>query len=225
MIRLHSTMLVSSALEQSTVNLMHSRDSSSAKPSSQTTSLPIKDNVEISQEAKDKSSGITKSGDQDSEQDEKVTLSQQELSQLRYLKQRDTEVRSHEQAHLSTAGRYAQGSAHFVYQKGPDGASYAIGGEVSISTSNEANPEATITKMQTIKRAALAPLRPSSTDRSVAAQATAKEMAARQQIIVEQHEALLGESEATSSNNNGIESSSHVGQSISAYEEMSGLST
>lgn len=152
------------------------------------------DKVTLSKEAKEKSAAENKPSDQDPKQmsaQNKQDLSSQELSQLRYLKQRDAEVRSHELAHLSTAGRHAKGGASFVYQKGPDGVSYAIGGEVGIDVSQAATPEATIEKMQTIKRAALAPLNPSPTDRRVAAQATTKETMARQEIIKQQHEELM----------------------------------
>ncbi len=125
-------------------------------------------------------------------------LTNHDLAQLRTLKRRDVEVRNHEQAHLSAAGKFAKGGASFVYQKGPDGGSYAIGGEVSIDVSAESSPEATITKMQTIKRAALAPLNPSAADRGIAAQAASKEATARQQLIKEQHERLVTENKLQS---------------------------
>ena len=55
---------------------------------------------------------------------------------------------------------------------GPDGKQYAVAGHVSIDTGSvSGNPEATIRKMATVKRAALAPMEPSSTDRAVAAAA------------------------------------------------------
>lgn len=98
------------------------------------------------------------------------------------LKQRDMEVRSHEQAHLANAGQYAAGSAQYTYQKGPDGRRYAIGGEVPIDISKESTPEATIQKMQTVRKAALAPANPSSADRQIAASATQTEALARQEM-------------------------------------------
>ena len=48
---------------------------------------------------------------------------------------------------------------------------YAVGGEVKIDTSKENTPQATISKMQKVKKAALAPAQPSAQDRSVAAKA------------------------------------------------------
>jgi hypothetical protein len=107
---------------------------------------------------------------------------QQDFRVIQQLKKRDTEVRAHEQAHLSAAGRYAAGGASFTYQTGPDGTQYAIGGEVPIDLSNENTPEETIQKMETIKRAALAPADPSSADRQIAAQASAKEIQAMQEL-------------------------------------------
>ena len=109
-------------------------------------------------------------------------LSQEELKILQSLKARDREVKTHEQAHLAAAGGHARGGASFTSQKGPDGNSYAVAGEVSIDMSAGNTPEATVEKMNTIRRAALAPASPSSTDRRVASQATAKAQQAEMEI-------------------------------------------
>jgi SprA family protein len=109
-------------------------------------------------------------------------LTQEELKAISELHKRDTEVRSHEQAHLSAAGQYAAGGASFSYTTGPDGKRYANGGEVPIDIGKEKTPEATIQKMRTVRRAALAPANPSSTDRSIAAQASAKEAQAMKEL-------------------------------------------
>lgn len=91
---------------------------------------------------------------------------------LQELKQRDREVRQHEQAHIAAGGRYVRGAASYSYQKGPDGRNYAVGGEVQIDTAAVPNdPQATLLKMQTVQRAAMAPAEPSAQDRAVAAQA------------------------------------------------------
>lgn len=111
-----------------------------------------------------------------------VELSEEEIKQVQALKQRDIEVRAHEAAHLAAAGQHAQGGAKFTLKKGPDGRSYAVGGSVSIDTSPEATPEATIRKADQIKRAALAPAEPSGQDRSVAAQAVKMRLAAQAEI-------------------------------------------
>ncbi|MDA0690894.1 MAG: putative metalloprotease CJM1_0395 family protein [Nitrospinae bacterium] len=110
-------------------------------------------------------------------------LSQEERQALTELKTRDREVRAHEQAHLAAAGPYAKGPPSFEFQTGPDGKPYAVGGEVRIDTSEvSGNPQATLTKAQTIKRAATAPANPSAQDRQVAAQASRMEAEARKEI-------------------------------------------
>ena len=103
----------------------------------------------------------------------------QELQEVRELAARDREVRSHEQAHAAVGGKYA-GSPVYEFVRGPDGVSYAVGGEVSIDTSPiPGDPEATIAKAQQIRRAANAPAEPSSQDRRVAAEASLMEAEAR----------------------------------------------
>src|SRR5215475_8868130 len=102
---------------------------------------------------------------------------------LESLRQRDQEVRLHEQAHLLAAGPYAKGAPSYTYQTGPDGQRYAIGGEVPIDLSAvPGNPQATLQKALTIRRAALAPTDPSEADQAVAAQATALAAQAQQQL-------------------------------------------
>lgn len=98
-------------------------------------------------------------------------LTEEEQSLVDALSDRDQEVRSHERAHASSGGALA-GSPSFEFETGPDGQQYAVGGEVQIDTAPIAgDPSATIAKMETIIRAALAPAEPSSQDRSVAAAA------------------------------------------------------
>ncbi|GAA6134003.1 hypothetical protein NBRC116188_07920 [Oceaniserpentilla sp. 4NH20-0058] len=118
---------------------------------------------------------------------------QAEQRQLQKLAERDREVRAHEQAHQSVGGQYA-GAMSFTYVRGPDGQNYAVGGEVSIDTGKVANdPQATLDKAETIRRAALAPAEPSSQDRRVAAQAIQMTMEARADIQKQQQEALIEE--------------------------------
>lgn len=108
-------------------------------------------------------------------------LTPEQEQQVAELKRRDAEVRAHEAAHQAVGGAYA-GSASFEYQRGPDGVSYAVGGEVPIDVSRENEPEATITKMEQVKAAALAPAEPSGQDRRVAAQADAIKAQAQQEL-------------------------------------------
>ena len=121
-----------------------------------------------------------------------LQLSEQDLRQLRELKQRDAEVRAHEQAHLAVAGPHARGGASFSFVRGPDGAAYAVAGSVGIDLGKERTPEETIAKMQTVRRAALAPLSPSAADRSIAARASVLEARARQELMAETQDQLLG---------------------------------
>lgn len=107
-------------------------------------------------------------------------LTFQEQQEVRKLKGRDQEVRAHEQAHMAAGGQYIRGGATYSYQTGPDGNRYAVGGEVSIDTSPvSGDPAATIRKMETVKRAALAPANPSGQDRRVAASAESAASKAR----------------------------------------------
>ncbi|MGH6621396.1 MAG: putative metalloprotease CJM1_0395 family protein [Alphaproteobacteria bacterium] len=106
-------------------------------------------------------------------------LTEEEKKKVQELQSRDREVRAHEQAHKAAGGPHA-GSPTFKTVRGPDGRSYAVSGEVKIDTSAVPNnPDATIRKMEQIKRAALAPSNPSSADRQVAAEADAKIQKAR----------------------------------------------
>src|SRR5690554_3974533 len=110
---------------------------------------------------------------------ESTVEDQKELIELR---RHDTEVRAHEAAHKAAGGQYAS-AASFQYQTGPDGKQYAVGGEVSIDSSPvSGKPQATIQKMQVVRRAALAPANPSGQDRRVAASAAATEAKAREQL-------------------------------------------
>lgn len=115
-------------------------------------------------------------------------LTEEERRQVEELKRRDAEVRAHEQAHAAAGGPYA-GAPRFQFVRGPDGKFYAKGGEVTIDTSAiPGNPQATIRKMQQVKRAALAPQEPSAQDRRVAAEADRKILQARQQIREQENE-------------------------------------
>ncbi|KAA3662537.1 MAG: hypothetical protein DWQ10_02195 [Calditrichaeota bacterium] len=147
-------------------------------------------------------------------------LSEEEKNEVRKLKARDSEVRVHEQAHLAAAGGLARGGANFSYTVGPDGKRYATGGEVSIDTSAVAgNPQATIRKMNTVRKAALAPMNPSAADRSIAADAAATAAKARSDFM---DETALGEIQTS----NSIVNNGHTGEKdriINTYNLQKGL--
>jgi hypothetical protein len=124
---------------------------------------------------------------QDSNKDPQMGLTPQEQAVVHQLQARDREVRAHEQAHMSAGGQHA-GGASYSYEMGPDGKRYAVGGEVPIDASEASSPEATIQKARTIRKAALAPAKPSAADRQVASKATAMEQKARQELQAEKQE-------------------------------------
>ena len=112
-------------------------------------------------------------------------FTEEEQKRIDELKKIDTQVRAHEAAHQAAAGGLARGKS-FTYTTGPDGGQYAVGGEVQIDTSPiPNNPQATISKMQQVQRAVLAPADPSGQDMAVAAQAAAA--AQQQQQQQQQH--------------------------------------
>jgi hypothetical protein len=126
-------------------------------------------------------------------------LTDDEQREVDKLKQRDRQVRTHEEAHKAAAGPLYRGGPTYKFKTGPDGRDYAIGGSVKIDTGPGRTPEETIQKAQQIRRAALAPADPSSTDRAVAAKASRMESEARAQ---------LNEQRATEANGRADESSS-----------------
>tara|TARA_R110002126_G_scaffold21924_2_gene78755 strand:- start:98 stop:850 length:753 start_codon:yes stop_codon:yes gene_type:complete len=110
---------------------------------------------------------------------ESQRVTQLEVSELAA---RDRDVRSHEQAHMAAGGQHA-GAVQYEYDRGPDGRLYAVGGEVGIDTTPVAgDPQATIEKMEQVRRAALAPAEPSGQDLAVAAQAAQAVAQARSEL-------------------------------------------
>lgn len=96
------------------------------------------------------------------------------------LMKRDTQVRSHEQAHAAVGGIHA-GQPAFEFEKGPDGKRYAVEGEVQIDVSVvNGDPLATMAKMKQVYAAAMAPVDPSMADIRVAAEAMRKYNQARE---------------------------------------------
>ncbi len=160
---------------------------------------------------KDRESG---SSERQKNESQKATIDETELKEIADLKARDREVRAHEAAHIAAGDSVVRGGAKLTYVRGPDGVLYASGGEVSIDTSKASTPEATLAKAERIRRAALAPAKPSSQDRTVAAQAARLAVLARQEILVQQQT----EAQASASNSKAISSY----QSVTTLEEPSG---
>lgn len=149
---------------------------SQTKPNSQENEA----NTRSSRVSKDKVS-LSEQGKKTAESENLLALSDEEKKEVEQLKERDREVKAHEQAHAAVGGQYA-GSPTYDYQTGPDGNRYAVGGEVSIDVSKESDPEDTILKMQVVRAAALAPAQPSTQDLKVAAQASQLENQARAEL-------------------------------------------
>ena len=136
-------------------------------------------------------------------------LTEEELARVQDLKLRDAEVRAHEQAHKSAAGQHA-GAISLTYQTGPDGRRYAVGGEVPVDLSPvRGDPAATLQKMQTIQRAALAPAEPSGADRAAAARAAqqaSKAQAELAEVTAKKFEEARGAAQPKSEQAEGAES-------------------
>ncbi|NOX34778.1 MAG: SprA-related family protein [Deltaproteobacteria bacterium] len=112
-------------------------------------------------------------------------LTRAEMQVVEELKQVDTKVRHHEMAHIAAGGRYITSGANFTYTQGPDGKSYAVGGEVKIDASSvPGDPQATIRKMRQVRSAALAPASPSPQDLKVASKATLAASKALSELMV-----------------------------------------
>jgi hypothetical protein len=116
-------------------------------------------------------------------------LSEEERTEVRELQKRDQQVRAHEAAHRAAAGGLASGGG-YTYTRGPDGRSYAVGGEVSIRMPATDDPRERVRQAEMVRRAALAPADPSGQDRQVAAQASAMAAQARSEIQAEQRQAI-----------------------------------
>ncbi len=159
--------------------------------------------------AKDREAG---SSEKPASQSEETAPDDSDLQKVRELKARDREVRSHEAAHIAAGGSVVRGGARLQYERGPDGVLYATGGEVSIDTTKASTPEATLAKAETIRRAALAPAKPSAQDRSVAADAVQMAMQARQELLAQQQQ-------------NGNDNSFQASRAISSYQSSGTLET
>ncbi|MFZ4855911.1 MAG: putative metalloprotease CJM1_0395 family protein [Desulfuromonadaceae bacterium] len=102
-------------------------------------------------------------------------------AQITQLKSIEEKVKAHEAAHKAAGGAMT-GPVSYTYTRGPDGKNYITGGEVPISISTGRTPQETISRMQQVIQAALAPADPSPQDRAVAGQAAAMQQEARQQL-------------------------------------------
>jgi len=136
-----------------------------------------KESLEVSSPDKDEKS----SAEEKEPLDDPLSTESRRLAEL---KKTDRAVRAHEQAHVIAGGQYIRSGAQLQFAKGPDGRSYAVAGEVSIDAAPiPDDPAATILKMEIVRRAALAPIRPSSQDQAVAARASQEASQARSELL------------------------------------------
>ena len=147
-----------------------------------------------------------------------VQLTEEQQQQVERLKERDREVRAHEQAHARAGGPHA-GAPSYEFQRGPDGRMYAVSGEVQIDTAPiSGNPAATIAKMELVVRAALAPQDPSAQDRRVAAEAQTAKAEAQAELRQQKQAESRGATEDAGGAHAGAHS--HAAQ---AYENAESL--
>lgn len=100
-------------------------------------------------------------------------LSPSEKAAVTQLQQRDQQVRQEEKAHAAVAGDLA-GPINYVYQRGPDGRQYAVGGSVGIQTSITSGDPAEVKRQAgRVAAAANAATNPSAQDYAAARQAYA----------------------------------------------------
>lgn len=115
-------------------------------------------------------------------------LTPEQQQEVEKLKQRDAEVRAHEQAHIAAAAGLSTSAPTYTYQTGPDGKKYAVGGEVNVSFTESGNPETDLRNAEAMKNSALAPSDPSSQDQSVAGEAEKLIQKAQQEISQQQEQ-------------------------------------
>lgn len=144
-------------------------------------------------------------------------ISEEDIARIQELKQVDSKVRAHEQAHMAAGAGLVKGGASYSYVKGPDGNLYAVAGEVGIDTSEGKTPRETIMRMQRVQAAAMAPADPSPQDRAVAAAAAAKAAKATGELALENMQKAQGADAEPSS-----DKTKHESSAIKAYQKNTG---
>ncbi|MCW9014426.1 MAG: putative metalloprotease CJM1_0395 family protein [Gammaproteobacteria bacterium] len=172
----------------------------------------------------DTSSVSRSSGSSEEDKQIEQKIRQQENQILQQLQARDREVRAHEAAHIAAGRPYVLSGPSYTFQRGPDGRSYAIGGEVQLDVSEVSNnPEASLTKAETVRQAALAPIEPSPQDLRVAANATQMAAQARIEIAVQNREeaATRAEKHSNETSNEGDSANAEAIRAFSSKEAAS----
>lgn len=121
-------------------------------------------------------------------------LSDEEQRQVESLRQRDQEVRAHEQAHAAAGAS----NVRYDFQMGPDGRQYAVGGSADIQIVAMSDDHVSrVAQARQMRAAALAPAAPSAQDMAVAARAARLEAEALADKASEANEKLDAESVET----------------------------
>lgn len=110
--------------------------------------------------------------------------------EINQLKQTESEVIAHENAHKA-AGAGVTGGISYTHITSPDDQRYITGGEVSIQMPSASESDSTISLLEKVRQAALAPAEPSSQDLRVAASASAQ----IQQVRAEENGEVVEEEE------------------------------
>ena len=87
---------------------------------------------------------------------------------LEKFRNKDAEIRTHEQAHASIG--HTTSPISYNYQEGPDGKLYAVGGSVRLDTSIPDDPKAAAFKLDMIQKAASGVAEASPADRAISSQ-------------------------------------------------------
>lgn len=139
---------------------------------------------------------------------------------IRQLASRDQEVRAHERAHANVGGT-ATGSPSYSFDVGPDGKKYAVNGEVSVDLSTvSGDPQATITKMQQVHAAALAPANPSAQDIRVAANAAQIILQAQSELLADVPNSKTDNSTNISNTNNKLKDDNEQNKEAEDFDTL-----
>lgn len=141
-------------------------------------------------------------------------LSVQEKQEVQRLQALDTEVRRQEQVHAMRARPYVRSGPHYITQKGPDGQTYVVGGQINVDSSPAMTPEDQIVKARTVAAAATAPAVPSPADYAAAMRIYDNVGTARQVISSRQIKGILGQASSDPSSSSEtsqvVQRSTHV---------------
>lgn len=104
---------------------------------------------------------------------------------------------------MAAGGGLITSGAHYSYRQGPDGRSFAVAGEVGISTAKGQTPQDTLARARQIQAAALAPSDPSGQDYAVAAAAAQMALQAQSELASSSRAEALSDSSSNAPHRHG----------------------